>query len=188
MYDLAGRIGFWGFQSNNGAALFHKAKHPHKGEPDNPKSKLFVERPVMQGPGLVRCSDIIPPRAVLQEFARNVFEGNTSVFENAPKIPTKVLNIICELLFVEIFIHKLPITQERIKNFQNFIVAECVPWHTLDSVCRRLAKRRESDMQKWLLGHRELRSRILMGLPNDSRANYPETWWTHSWMPKRKPS
>lgn len=190
MHDLAGRIGFWAFEENRSEPLFIKVKNPNRGTPDDPVKincrqylgiKPFIE------PAIVRLNDKIPPKAVLKEFAKSVFVGSPFVFENAPKIPTKVLNIICEYLFLEITKNKLQQTPARIANFQRFLVAECVPSHTVESVVRRIARRRECNMQEWLLGSKELRERVLSYLPMDRR-NCESRFWKQCGSTKRLPS
>lgn len=75
-----------------------------------------------------------------------------------------ILNIICERLYALIVQPTCKQTEERIKNFQNFIVMECIPEDTRDSLCRRIARRRETNAQKWLLGNKDLRKLILENL------------------------
>lgn len=196
MHDLAGRIGSWVFQENRSKPLFIKAKNPHQGLPDNDPELAFIVhlKQVMDKPPThvihFRHTDKIPEQAILKEFAKSVLAGSPFVFENAPKIPTKVLNIICEYIFLEIMVNKMSMTPEHIANFQRFISAECVPWHTVDSVCRRIARDREREMHKWLLGHKGLRQRVLAGLVDvyDDKRNHTDKWWLKSGNVKRQPS
>jgi hypothetical protein len=75
-----------------------------------------------------------------------------------------VLNIICERLYAHIVNPNTKQDDTKIKNFQTWITMECIPEDTRDSLCRRIAKRRENNAQKWLLGDKRLRELILNNL------------------------
>ena len=73
-----------------------------------------------------------------------------------------VLSVICERLFARIVQPDCEQTDERIKNFQDFITMDDIPDDMRHSICRRMGKRKdEGRTQRWLVGNTKLKKLIL---------------------------
>jgi hypothetical protein len=99
-----------------------------------------------------------------------ILKGEKKVYDHIKNLMERkdpridIISVICERLYSRIVQPDCEASDTRIANFQKFLTMKEIPDDTCDSLCRRLARRRESNAQKWLLGNKELRKRILDNL------------------------
>jgi len=100
----------------------------------------------------------------------DILSGDESVYKQIEKLMKRdeprldVLSVIVERLFARMVQPDCEITDKRIQNFQRFITCDDIPNDLRHSFCRRLAKRRDGECIKWLLGHKKLKALIMDAL------------------------
>jgi len=105
--------------------------------------------------------DVIEPLDILD--GKKGYKKRIEKLMNRKEPRTDILGVTCERLFATMVMEETDQTQQRIRNFQEFIVSKEIPEDIRHAICRRLARRPEHDgrNQKWLLGSDQLRDLIL---------------------------
>lgn len=101
----------------------------------------------------------IEPETILNESSTAINRIKDLMGRAEPRVD--VVSVTCERLLAHMGKKTCEYNEIKRKHFQDFILADCFPEDLRHSLCSRLAKKRESNGQRWVMGNKVLAKCIL---------------------------